>query len=913
MKKRIFSAFLAMLMVFTLIAPTAAAATPEKVYITIEANGSRYAQHAYKSGNALLVPVTMLTQFGGMRYSVSGSNYTFYYQAETSGGRPLNGARRIFLNVGKKTVQTVYYPTSGKSVTISSASLSSTYTANKEHYIPLEELLPLLDAKVEIGKDGIVHIQSNPMPLFRALHYARPDLFPFGMDEYLLGDVVSATGLIVETIMGRYDRLDIINGSGAVKDYSSLFKKFLTINETYMAAFDKTETPIDKGIKEVTGAAGALKSPLSGTKDVITMAEYIFDSSLHTTYKEFAGEAKQYKNDVKTINGIITVIKFADTYINQVEDHRNMLNAVYSGGSAPAARAANEIYSRYGKDTAAQLHSVGMAALRDYVTGEVAGIVNKGANLKPYTIAFSAVKTLLPDAMKTFSESAELFFLDRVAEDAKAAAEKGLSSHKVDKASLEKLRLSLIMYLVSVKYGYDTYGEIVDSSSIDKWLEMLYLAADSVECVSSGYYANKKAELKKSVSSVKTTGGSDGKTTKKTTTKATKNTTTKATKKTTATTTTKANGPVTVLGSGSCGENVTWKLTSDGVLTISGTGAMEDFEWDPTGESNSTAPWEKLIWDHLRSIGYGSGIKLIIENGVTTVGDCAFMALDIAEVNIPVSVAKIGVEAFWNSTFKTFHIPANVKQIGGGAFSSCNELIQFTVDTKNTAYTAVDGVLYTKDMKTMICYPISKPGNAFTIPKGVETTIVSCEKGGREWLCSAFEGAALTSIHIPASLIDIELASMNYKSCLATVTVDKKNPKYATKDGVLFQNVYEDKEKKLDMLCLYPPNKKGASYTIPDEARIIGWNAFMDCENLTNLTIPDSVEAIYAWAILDCDKLTTIHYQGTKAQWNAIEKAEEAFLNTQKVITITVICTDGELTLTTSSTFQGFPIFSDHT
>ena len=150
MKKRIFTGFLAVLMVLTMMAPTVAAAkaTPEKGYITIDANGNSYTQHAYKSGSTLLVPVTMLTQFGGMKYSLSGSSYTFYYKDETANGKPISGARRIFLNIGKKTVQTVCYTSSSQYTTVTSASLSNTYTAGNKHYIPLEELLPLLDAKV---------------------------------------------------------------------------------------------------------------------------------------------------------------------------------------------------------------------------------------------------------------------------------------------------------------------------------------------------------------------------------------------------------------------------------------------------------------------------------------------------------------------------------------------------------------------------------------------------------------------------------------------------------------------------------------------------------------------------------------------------------------------------------------------
>ena len=66
---------------------------------------------------------------------------------------------------------------------------------------------------------------------------------------------------------------------------------------------------------------------------------------------------------------------------------------------------------------------------------------------------------------------------------------------------------------------------------------------------------------------------------------------------------------VTLCGFGSCGENLTWSITGDGTLVITGTGAMDDFGND------ARAPWEDLEDD----------IKALrVEEGVTGIGECAF-------------------------------------------------------------------------------------------------------------------------------------------------------------------------------------------------------------------------------------------------------------------------------------------------
>lgn len=104
------------------------------------------------------------------------------------------------------------------------------------------------------------------------------------------------------------------------------------------------------------------------------------------------------------------------------------------------------------------------------------------------------------------------------------------------------------------------------------------------------------------------------------------------------------------------------------------------------------------------------------------------------------------------------------------------------------------------------------------------------------------------------------------------------------------------------------------SVTIPDGVTSIGWSAFSGCSGLTSVTIPDSVTSIGGWAFskcsltsvtipdsvteigyrafYGCSDLTTINFQGTKAQWQAIEKGNDWDVDTGEY---TVICTDGTI------------------
>ena len=108
---------------------------------------------------------------------------------------------------------------------------------------------------------------------------------------------------------------------------------------------------------------------------------------------------------------------------------------------------------------------------------------------------------------------------------------------------------------------------------------------------------------------------------------------------------------------GVCGDNLTWTL-EDGVLTISGTGDMYDYGlWE--------TPWIQAIgmdnWDYITEV--------VIEDGATSIGSCAFSRLQISWIDIPDTVTHIGTEAFSFSGLVNLVIPASVTEIGEAAFS----------------------------------------------------------------------------------------------------------------------------------------------------------------------------------------------------------------------------------------------------
>ena len=117
----------------------------------------------------------------------------------------------------------------------------------------------------------------------------------------------------------------------------------------------------------------------------------------------------------------------------------------------------------------------------------------------------------------------------------------------------------------------------------------------------------------------------------------------------------------------------------------------------------------------------------------------------------------------------------------------------------------------------------------------------------------AFYGCGeLISVTIPEVVTDINNGAFFGCDKLTEINVASDNPKYSSKDGVLFN---KDKDKTTLVIC--PKGKTGA-YSIPDSVEIIGYIAFNDCGNLESITIPESVKYIDEYAFDGCSGLTTV-------------------------------------------------------
>jgi hypothetical protein len=161
------------------------------------------------------------------------------------------------------------------------------------------------------------------------------------------------------------------------------------------------------------------------------------------------------------------------------------------------------------------------------------------------------------------------------------------------------------------------------------------------------------------------------------------------------------------------------------------------------------------------------------------------------------------------------------------------------VNNKN--YCSIDGVLYSKDKKTLIRYPEGRKNTKFVIPN----TVTTISDNALSHISS------LTEIVIPSSVTTIRTLALWYCNSITRFTVDENNKYFCSIDGVLYS-----KDKKT--LIRYPEGRKDTKYVILDSVTSINSSAFYYCESLTEVVIPSSVTSIGSLAFDDCKSLTKV-------------------------------------------------------
>lgn len=303
---------------------------------------------------------------------------------------------------------------------------------------------------------------------------------------------------------------------------------------------------------------------------------------------------------------------------------------------------------------------------------------------------------------------------------------------------------------------------------------------------------------------------------------------------------------------------------------------------------------------------------VVIGDNVENIGKGAFKYSDnIVNITLGNAVKTIGEEAFQGTNITEINLPASAEVIGEDAFNNCGELKEFTVDKSNLNFSDENGVLLSKDKKTLILYPAGKVGKTYTIPDSVKTigegafaanknltqidttNVVTISK-------SAFNSSALVGIDIGDFVKTI--GENAFYSCMDLTEVNfSANSSLETIEDGVFSYCNSLEEISLpDSLKTLGRWVFGCyeleSISIGKNVESIRTNAIYNVPVLKNLTV-DSDNANYMTEdniLYNKGKTTLIRYAPGKSETtfeisNTVTKIEEcAFYGTGNLIDVTV-------------------------
>ena len=233
---------------------------------------------------------------------------------------------------------------------------------------------------------------------------------------------------------------------------------------------------------------------------------------------------------------------------------------------------------------------------------------------------------------------------------------------------------------------------------------------------------------------------------------------------------------------------------------------------------------------------------------------CYPLACKNSSYTIPEDTLIIGDYAFSGCTYLTsISIPDSIISIGANPFISCSSLTNVIVSPDSLLLATIDGVLFNKVEKALVCYPVAYTNRSYAIPQGIqiigENAFYYCD--------------SLTSISIPDSVTSIEFQAFCYCTALTSISI----PDSVTYIGDAAFNWCNEL----------------SSINIPSSITSIGYYAFASCCSLTSLDIPDSITAIGHHAFAGCSSLVSISIPHSVA---SIGDSIFAYCSSLKTITV---------------------------
>ncbi len=290
----------------------------------------------------------------------------------------------------------------------------------------------------------------------------------------------------------------------------------------------------------------------------------------------------------------------------------------------------------------------------------------------------------------------------------------------------------------------------------------------------------------------------------------------------------------------------------------------------------------------------------------------------IRSVSIPDSVTFIGSRAFSGcSSLKSVTIGKGMSKIEISAFLNCNSLEKFHIsdvsawcdvilddEEANPLYYAQNLYLNGKIVDELIIPNDVTQVERYTFLNGKNITNISIPDSVKEIGENVFDGTAYFNnesnwdngvLYIGKHLIRANnTISEEYTIKADTLTIADRAFQLCSN----LKSVIIPEGITWIPYCAFLGCDNLQNVQMGSKVKMIYVVAFSGCKSMTSITIPNSVTSIESWAFYNCDSLTNIYYDGTMAQWNAIDKGKEwdySYNNSMIQRSYMIHCTDGDI------------------
>lgn len=255
-------------------------------------------------------------------------------------------------------------------------------------------------------------------------------------------------------------------------------------------------------------------------------------------------------------------------------------------------------------------------------------------------------------------------------------------------------------------------------------------------------------------------------------------------------------------------------------------------------------------------------VQLKVPASVEKIGESAFLQSDLESISFEEGskLKSIGETAFARTNLVSIDIPEGVEWIGEDAFVAAT-MASINVSAGNATYTSDDGILFSKDKKTLVFYPQNRAAKSYTLPAGVEALANCAFMAQYDDLVTNLETLNLDNGSLK-TIGSRAFANLRWvKEVTIPDTVEKMGSAvFSSADSLTTVHLPENGKLESIPDSMFQFCGLLTTVNIPAGVKTLENDSFLECDSLSVVTLPEGLETIAEGAFDGCGQLITVNF-----------------------------------------------------